>query len=147
MVFTRMNFIKQIPKPVIGNILFLTYIIIALIGGIVFRHNSPVWGEMEGVRLEYDLFFGVGLSTLCIIVIIGLLLRKEWGWYFAISLNFVLLFIHCIFRVGLYVFTRASYGKGLAIVDLDAIFISILSLTFLILLTKSKTKEFFKKKR
>ncbi len=141
-----MNFIKQFPKAVIGNILFLIYIVIASVGGIIFRRLDPSWAGMEDVRMKYDLFFGGGLSTLCIAVIIGLLLRKEWGRQLSLSVSFILFFSHFIIRLGLYIFTKLSYGEGTAVIDLDAILISILSLTFLVLLTRTKTKEFYQRK-
>ena len=132
--------LSRIPKIVWGYILFFVYIIAALIGGIIFRRISPEWEQMENVRLQYDLLFGVGLSAFCLIVIIGLVLCKEWGRLFAISLNSILLFSTFIMSTGVYFYTIIAYGEGTFSLGTDGIVTSILSLFFLIGITRPKIK-------
>ena len=134
--------LKELPKIIWGNIIFLIYIIAALLGGVVSRHQSPEWQEMKDIRMEYDLLFG-SLAILCAGVIIGLLLRKEWGRQLAISINFILFFSSAILRAAFYLFSKVSWGEGILVIDLDAIAISILSLFFLVALTRQKVKTLY----
>lgn len=136
--------IKELPKIVWGNIVFFTYILCAVISGVIFRHNDPNWSEMKDIRLEYDLLFGLGFSILCITSIIGLLKRKEWGRQFAISLNSVLFFTSFIMRVGIYFWTLISCGEGVVQIDLDAAVIAFCSIFFLFALTRNNIKTIYK---
>ena len=110
----------------------------------VSRHqNGKAWESMGNVRLEYDLLFGLGLSILSILAIIGLLLRKEWGRQLSVAFCSILFVTNFILRLGAYIYFKYSQNISVMVIDLDAIVISILSLLFLFILTRNKTKEFF----
>ena len=69
-----------------------------------------------------------------------------WGRQFALSLNLVLLFSHFVTRIGFYIFTAISYGEGNAVIDTDAVVVSIFSLLFIVILTRPHIKDFTVKK-
>lgn len=137
---------SKIPTIIWGNIIFFVYIIAALIGGIIFRRISPEWQQMENVRSYYDVFFGGGLSTFCLIVIFGLVLCREWGRLLAISLNLILLFSTFVMSAGVYLYSIFVYGGGSFPLGIDGIVISILSLFFLIGITRSTVKRAYQDK-
>lgn len=135
---------QKLPKIVYANIIFFIYIIAASIGGIVARHLDSEWKKMIDIQLKYDLLFGVGFIMLSLISVLGLVLKKEWGRGFAISLNMILFFSSFIMRVGIYLFSKFSFGEGVIIIDPDAIIISILSFFFVIYLSTKNVKKIFK---
>ncbi len=138
----KMNNFKDIPKVILANVAFFIYMIIALIG-VIFRHSSAEWENMKNVRLEYDLLFGLGLSILSTLAIAGLLLRKEWGRQFSIAFCSILFFTNFILRLSVYIYFKYFKNVDVMVIDPDAIVISILSLLFLVLLTRNKTKKLF----
>jgi hypothetical protein len=138
-----MTKLKEIPITIWANIIFFAYVILALIGGVTSRGMSREWEQMKDVRLKYDLFFGFGFSTLCILAIVGLLLRKEWGRQCSIAFCFTLFFSHYIGRVGVYLYWGYSIKESIIVVDPDAIVISILSVLFLVLLSRANIKDFY----
>lgn len=126
-----------------GNIIFLTYVILALIGGVVSRNISKSWEQMEGVRLKYDLFFGLGFSSFAILIIIGLLLKKDWARVFAIVFCSILFFSHFIMRFGVYLYFKFANQKNIIVIDPDAIIISAFSFLFIVLLSRKNMKNYY----
>jgi len=135
---------KGIPKVIWANTIFFIYVLFGVVGGVIYRNISSEWENMKDVRLEYDLFFGLGFSALSILAIVGLLLRKEWGRQFSIAFCAVLFFANFVLRIGVYIYFKYSQNLSIVVVDPDAIVVSILSFMFLVLLMKDKTKEFFR---
>jgi hypothetical protein len=140
--------IKHVPKIIYANIAFMFYVIAASIGGIISRHNNSVWQRMLDVRLKYDLLFGAGFIILSIAVIIGILLKKEWGRVWAITFNSILLFSSVGIRVVAYVYVHVccalAFNEVTIPIDIDAVVISTLSLLMLCCLLQNSTKEYFK---
>ena len=138
-----MRNIREIPITVWASVIFLVYVVLALIGGVISRHMSEGWNQMEDVRLNYDLFFGFGFSSLGILIIVGLLLRKEWGRVFAIAFCFVLFLSLFIMRVGVYLYYKYTIQESYIVIDPDAILISLFSLLFIIMLSRKNVKSFY----
>ncbi len=138
-----MHKVKKIQIIVWANIIFFVYVVLALIGGVISRNMSQGWSQMEDVRSKYDLFYGVGFSSLGILIIVGLLLRKEWGRVFAIAFCFVLFFSHFIMRLGVYLYYKFTIQQSFIVVDPDAIVISVFSFLFIILLSRKNVKSYY----
>lgn len=132
---------KKLPKVIWGNIIFFIYILGASIVGVISRHQDPNWASMADVRLKYDMLFGLGFSLLCIVASIGLILRKKWGWEFALSLNLLVLFVSFILRVGVYIWTYYSYSEGVLVTDIDSITMSIFSIFFIFAISNRRIRE------
>ena len=107
---------KEIPKVIWANILFFIYVILNLVGGVIYRNISSEWENMKDVRLEYDLFFGLGFSALSILAIVGLLLRKEWGRQISITFCAVLFFANFVLRLGVYLYYKFSQNLSIVVV-------------------------------
>jgi len=79
---------------------------------VISRHVDPSWSKMSDIRFKYDLLFGVGFIAFSIVVIIGLLLKKEWGRQWAIAFDALLLFCFLGIRILSYLYFKIAFNEG-----------------------------------
>jgi uncharacterized membrane protein len=135
--------LKNIPLKIWVNLIFFAYVIAASIGGIINRGRSSDWAQMADIRLKYDFLYGIGFSTLAVVAIVGLILRKEWGRQFSISLCLVLFFASFLMRLGVFIYYKITIQQNIIAVDPDAILMSVLSFVCLIVLFQPSTKNLY----
>jgi hypothetical protein len=79
-------------KLIYANIIWFTLLIFGILNASIGRFNSEEWISMSDVRLKYTLLYG-GVILFLIISIIGLLLKKSWGYKIALTSNLIMTLI------------------------------------------------------
>ena len=82
---------KNMPKIVYANLTWFIIIVAAAIGGSINRHASSTWDAMPDVRLNYDLMFVGAFALLLILSLIGIYKKKNWGYVWAMTFNYILI--------------------------------------------------------
>ena len=135
---------KMLSRIIYGNVTFFVYVILAAIVGVYQRQLCGDWNARKDVRMEYNILFGSGFILFSLVSIIGLVMKKEWGRVTALIFNWILFFSCFVMRIGVYFFTKYSYGKGIMVFDIDALVITCFSLFFMICLSKRDIKTKFR---
>jgi hypothetical protein len=79
-------------KLIYANIIWFILLILGILNASIGRFNSEEWISMSDVRLKYTLLYG-GVMLYLIISIIGLLLKKSWGYKIALISNSIMTLI------------------------------------------------------
>jgi hypothetical protein len=87
------------------SVVYIAGSMLAMIG----RHAEP-WLPGEDVRLRYDIMFGGILPVFCLVVNVGLLMKREWGRALAVSFDIVAIAQLLLVPVGLSAWVRLSMG-------------------------------------
>ena len=133
-------------KPAVVYIHCILAILLTVmwVGGIVYRHNDPLWSEIPDVRLKYDL---LGLVVLCLIFLAtyGIFNLKEWGRQLGLALYVIIFFTFFLIRVFAYFYVGYAYDSWELHLDTESILISIASVTMFYMLERKSNAEKFTK--
>jgi hypothetical protein len=123
-------------KIIYANIAWYAVTVFGLFGAAIFRHNSADWEGMSYVRISYDIVYGL-LALYLIICTIGLILKRKWGYIFAVSANATLTLVPmAIFFASLIMVLPALNFLSLLKINMTNLLYGIISLSFLILLIR-----------
>ena len=128
-------------KIIYANIVWFTAIIIGLVGAAFSRRIRPIWESMDDVRANYDVLYGI-LGILLIICIVGLILKKHWGYFAATYANAIFTILPiAIFFTSLVLLIMDLTFMEILCINLSNISVGIGSLVFWVLLVKLNIKN------
>ena len=73
-------------KIIYINLVWFALLIIGIINAAIGRHTSEVWEGMTGARSNYN-FLYAGIGLLLLTSIVGILLKRKWGYELTLSAN------------------------------------------------------------
>lgn len=106
---------KKCKVTLVTNLIWFTFLLYGLGGAAYVRHTSPSYADATELRLMYDLIYLVGLGGLILLAILGIILRKKWGYSVSIIVNAVIPVLALgIFIIGIFM-TDLQFGDVLRI--------------------------------
>lgn len=126
-------------KIIYANSLWLGLLIIGITNAGLSRFNSEEWENMSDIRLNYTIFYGA-IMLLLVFSIIGLLLKRKWGYELAQASNFSMALMPIsIFVLSLVMLPTQSVAQQLSIHSLNLV-VGVISLYFGLSLALSGVK-------
>lgn len=133
-------------KVIYANIIWFTAILFGLVGAAMNRRSGPDWESMPDVRTNYDVLYGI-LGIYLVVCIVGLLIKKSWGYSAAVSANVTLSMLPIgIFVASLFMLMPDITFIEILNINLGNLLVGLVSIVFWVLLVKSNIKSTYVQK-
>ena len=130
-------------KVIYANIIWFAAILFGLVGAALNRRSDPGWVGMPDVRTNYDVVYGI-LGIYLLVCIVGLLIKKSWGYSAALSANATLSIIPIVLFVGSFFMLMPDITFiELLNISLGNLLAGLVSIVFWVLLVKSNVKSIY----
>ena len=114
------------------------FVALGMVLGIWHRATDPTWNDtLHQIRWEYDALAVVTIA-LMLSVVVGLLMRREWGRVFSIYLSIIVLFLYLGLPLYAVYLTRLSLSS---VFGAESLIMSTLALLNVIGLSRRNFRE------
>ena len=130
-------------KGIYANIIWFAIVIFGLSGAAFWRHNSTEWASMADSRLVYNLVYGL-VAMYLIVATVGLIIKRKWGYVFAVSANAMLALISIGLLLASLVMARPTLSvQEIVQINSSNLLAGLVSLCFCVWLLKSKVRNIY----